>query len=50
MQVSKPEAITRISEGRTLEPIEQVVIDCPKSLLCRYRSGWASQGPDDEDG
>ena len=33
MQVSKPEAITRASEGRTLEPIEQVVIDCPEEFI-----------------
>jgi len=33
MQVSKPEAITRVSEGRTLEPIEQVVIDCPEEFI-----------------
>ena len=33
MQVSKPEAITRLSEGRTLEPIELVVIDCPEEFI-----------------
>jgi GTP-binding protein len=33
MQVSKPEAITRASDGRTLEPIEQVVIDCPEEFI-----------------
>lgn len=33
MQVSKPEAITRVSEGRTLEPIELVVIDCPEEFI-----------------
>lgn len=33
MQVSKPEAITRESNGRTLEPIEQVVIDCPEEFI-----------------
>ncbi len=33
MQVSKPEAITRLSDGRTLEPIEQVVIDCPEEFI-----------------
>jgi GTP-binding protein len=33
MQVSKPEAITRVSNGRTLEPIEQVVIDCPEEFI-----------------
>lgn len=33
MQVSKPEAITRLSNGRTLEPIEQVVIDCPEEFI-----------------
>jgi GTP-binding protein len=33
MQVSKPEAITRMSDGRTLEPIEQVVIDCPEEFI-----------------
>ncbi len=33
MQVSKPEAITRRSDGRILEPIEQVVIDCPEEFI-----------------
>lgn len=33
LQVSKPEAITRESDGRTLEPIEQVVIDCPEEFI-----------------
>jgi GTP-binding protein len=33
MQVSKPEAITRVSDGRTVEPIEQVVIDCPEEFI-----------------
>jgi GTP-binding protein len=33
MQVSKPEAIMRVSDGRTLEPIEQVVIDCPEEFI-----------------
>jgi GTP-binding protein len=33
IQVSKPEAITRVTEGRTLEPIEQVVIDCPEEFI-----------------
>jgi GTP-binding protein len=33
LQVSKPEVITRKVEGRTLEPIEQVVIDCPEEFI-----------------
>jgi GTP-binding protein len=33
LQVSKPEAITRNVNGRTLEPIEQVVIDCPEEFI-----------------
>jgi GTP-binding protein len=33
MQVSKPEAITRVSNGQTLEPIELVVIDCPEEFI-----------------
>jgi len=33
MQVSKPEAITRKVDGRTLEPIEAVVIDCPDDFI-----------------
>jgi GTP-binding protein len=33
VQVSKPEAITRVSEGRILEPIELVVIDCPEEFI-----------------
>jgi GTP-binding protein len=33
LQVSKPEAITRKVEGKTLEPIEAVVIDCPDDFI-----------------
>ena len=33
LQVSKPEAITRKIEGKTLEPIEAVVIDCPDEFI-----------------
>ncbi len=33
LQVSKPEAITHQSNGRTLEPIELVVIDCPEEFI-----------------
>ena len=33
MQVSKPEAITRSVNGKVLEPIEQVVIDCPEEFI-----------------
>jgi GTP-binding protein len=33
VQVSKPEAITRVIDGRTLEPIEQVVVDCPEEFI-----------------
>jgi GTP-binding protein len=33
LQVSKPEAITRMIDGRMLEPIEQVVIDCPEEFI-----------------
>jgi GTP-binding protein len=33
LQVSKPEAITRSVDGRTLEPMEQVVIDCPDEFI-----------------
>jgi GTP-binding protein len=33
MQVSKPEAVTRQNNGRLLEPIEQVVIDCPEEFI-----------------
>ena len=33
IQVSKPEAITRVREGRTLEPIELVVVDCPEEFI-----------------
>ncbi|MGB9181964.1 MAG: GTP-binding protein, partial [Pyrinomonadaceae bacterium] len=29
LQVSKPEVITRKEDGRVLEPVEQVVVDCP---------------------
>jgi GTP-binding protein len=33
VQVSKPEAITRVQNGVTLEPIELVVIDCPQEFI-----------------
>jgi GTP-binding protein len=33
LQVSKPEVITRSEEGKTLEPIELVVIDCPEEFI-----------------
>jgi GTP-binding protein len=33
LQVSKPEAITRKVESKTLEPIEAVVIDCPDEFI-----------------
>jgi GTP-binding protein len=33
VQVSKPEVITRNVNGKTLEPIELVVIDCPESFI-----------------
>ncbi len=33
LQVSKPEAITRQVEGKLLEPIEAVVVDCPDEFI-----------------
>jgi GTP-binding protein len=33
LQVSKPEVITHKDDGRTLEPIELVVIDCPDMFI-----------------
>ena len=33
MQVCKPEVITRISAGGKLEPMEQVIIDCPDTFI-----------------
>jgi GTP-binding protein len=33
LQVSKPEVITRHEAGKTLEPIEQVVVDCPDEFI-----------------
>ena len=33
LQVSKPEVITRSEKGVTLEPIEQVVVDCPDEFI-----------------
>jgi GTP-binding protein len=33
LQVSKPEAITRKSTARLLEPIEAVVVDCPDEFI-----------------
>ncbi len=33
MQVSKPEVITRTIEGVLMEPVEQVIIDCPSNFI-----------------
>jgi GTP-binding protein len=33
LQVSKPEVITRHTNGKTLEPIELVVVDCPEEFI-----------------
>jgi len=33
VQVSKPEVITQQTDGKTLEPIEMVVIDCPEEFI-----------------
>ncbi len=33
VQVSKPEVITHHVDGKTLEPIEQVVVDCPDEFI-----------------
>jgi len=33
LQVSKPEAITRKVDGKLLEPIEAVVVDCPDEFI-----------------
>ncbi len=33
LQVSKPEVITRVRDGKTYEPIEQVVVDCPEEFI-----------------
>jgi GTP-binding protein len=33
LQVSKPEAITRKVDGKTFEPIEAVVVDCPDEFI-----------------
>jgi GTP-binding protein len=33
MQVSKPQVITRTVDGNIMEPIEQVIIDCPESFI-----------------
>jgi GTP-binding protein len=33
VQVSKPEVITRQMNGKTLEPIEMVVVDCPEEFI-----------------
>lgn len=33
MQVSKPEVITRRIDGLVMEPIEQVVVDCPEEFI-----------------
>jgi GTP-binding protein len=33
MQVSKPQVITRTIDGNVMEPIEQVIIDCPDNFI-----------------
>jgi GTP-binding protein len=33
MQVSKPHVITRTIDGNVMEPIEQVVVDCPDNFI-----------------
>jgi GTP-binding protein len=33
LQVSKPEVITRKVDGQLMEPIEQVVVDCPEEFI-----------------
>jgi GTP-binding protein len=33
VQVSKPEVIVRVEDGRKLEPIELAVIDCPETFI-----------------
>ncbi|MCA1634965.1 MAG: translational GTPase TypA [Acidobacteria bacterium] len=33
LQVSKPEVITRHENGQLMEPIEQVVVDCPEEFI-----------------
>ena len=33
LQVSKPEVITRVRDGVTYEPVEQVVVDCPEEFI-----------------
>ena len=33
MQVSKPQVITRTIDGNLMEPIEQVIIDCPDNFI-----------------
>jgi GTP-binding protein len=33
LQVSKPEVITRKTDGVLMEPIEQVVVDCPEEFI-----------------
>ncbi|HYP52324.1 MAG TPA: translational GTPase TypA, partial [Pyrinomonadaceae bacterium] len=33
LQVSKPEVITQARDGKTFEPIEQVVVDCPEEFI-----------------
>ncbi len=33
LQVSKPEVITRELDGKTVEPIEMVVVDCPEEFI-----------------
>ncbi len=33
MQVSKPQVITRTVDGNIMEPIEQVIVDCPDNFI-----------------
>ena len=49
MQVSKPHVITTPIDGNLMEPIEQVVIDCPDNFIGVVRRPWATQGRTDQD-
>ena len=50
MQVSKPQVITRTIDGNLMEPIEQVVVDCPDNFIGVVTEALGTaQGEDDED-
>ena len=45
LQVSPPHVLTKVIDGKTYEPMEQVVIDVPTQYQGAVMTGWASARP-----